>query len=205
MPLSFKITAVAIALLAACGQASAHPHTWVITNNQLVFDDQHRLVAIKEYWIFDVAHTRYLIGDLDMDATGHPTTAALEQLAQDALDGLRGLNYYTAVSANGVRVRNTKPLKAVFKEVDGDRVSLAFELPLQEPVDTTKGDVKVLLSDPTSFMSFEFQKDDPIKIGDDAPVACRVEQAARPESGPTSETAPPPLISISASFTLKCS
>lgn len=61
-----------------------------------------------------------------------------------------------------------------------------------------------MLSDPTPAMSVEFQKTDPIKIGEGALAAYQIEIAAQSDSGPTSESTPPPLVSNSVTFWLRC-
>ena len=51
--------------LAASGlfapSASAHPHSWIDLRSEAVFDDQGRLAALHETWLFDEYYTAFVI------------------------------------------------------------------------------------------------------------------------------------------------
>lgn len=86
MPRRTTVTAVAAvlaAMLATAGPAAAHPHVFIDTGLEVMFDDDGRLAAVQVVWVYDEFYTMLALEDYGMDPefTGTVTEGESAELA----------------------------------------------------------------------------------------------------------------------------
>lgn len=165
-----------IALLATT-PALAHPHVWVVTRAEVVFDEGGRITAVRHVWTFDeMTSSTWLEG---RSPANPPPPEKLAEIASGMKEAMVHYEYYTSLKANGA--------KPAFAEWRGERMTFAdgratlhFELPLKEPAPANRY-VVLTVSDPTFFVDFRTAEDeDAIKLAG-APKGCAL-TVARPKN-----------------------
>lgn len=147
---------LALAVLAAGGQAAAHPHVWVTARAQLAFDGDN-VTAIRHSWTFDPAYSQYATQGLDANGDGKLDAAELADLATANVDGLYEFDFFTKAKANGKALAFTKATDSAMEFRDG-ALTLHFTLPVDPPAPANKA-LAVEILDPTYFVSFLFAPD----------------------------------------------
>jgi len=62
---------LAIALvLAPLAAARAHPHGWIDIRTELLTDDDGRITAIRQAWLFDETYSAFVLDDLEREGPG---------------------------------------------------------------------------------------------------------------------------------------
>jgi len=154
------------------GVASAHPHVFVDASEEIVFDPEGRMTAIRHIWQFDEAFTAFAIQGLDADGDGKLSDEELAPLAQVNVDSLKDYAYFTLLKVGGKHVRVTAPSEYWLDFHDG-RLTLFYTLPLEAP--TAPGLHTTLeVFDPEYFVAFNFVKDKTIHLAD-APANCKAD------------------------------
>lgn len=79
----FRPLATVAAALCLAGPAGAHPHVFIDTGLEIVFDDDGRLAAVQVVWVYDEFYTMMALDDYGMDPgfTGAVTEAERAELA----------------------------------------------------------------------------------------------------------------------------
>ena len=137
-----------LAMLSDSGQA--HPHVWVTTRTELVFDAQGRLTHLRHLWEFDEAYSAFAVMGLDTNGDGQPDAAGLAESARTNLGSLQEFNYFTAVQIDGVTVAFNAPTE-YDQAFTGGRLSLRFLLPLKGPAKPNTLTFKI--EDPSFFVA----------------------------------------------------
>ncbi len=66
--------------------AEAHPHIFIDTGHQLIFDDQGRLAAVRTVWIYDAFYSLLILEDMGLDPDADGTLTAAEAARLDGFD-----------------------------------------------------------------------------------------------------------------------
>lgn len=151
-----RLAAMGMLALAAIGisrEAAAHPHVWVTSRSQFVFDGDN-VAAIRHSWTFDPAYSQYATQGLDINGDGKLDGTELADLAAANVEGLYEFDFFTKVKANGKPVTLSKATDSAMTFKDG-AVVLDFTLPIEPPVPADKA-LAVEIYDPTYFVSFLF-------------------------------------------------
>ena len=166
----------AVPLVAAATEAVAHPHVWVDSHSDIVFDKDGKISAVRHTWTFDEMFSAYAIQGLDENNDGKLSREELQPLAQVNVESLNEYDYFTYLGVVGV-----DEIYGVFTDptdywldYDGKQLTLHFTLPLTEPFDPKKGDTAIEVYDPSFFVDFELSEDDPVMLVD-APRGCAPE------------------------------
>jgi len=173
VPSPFKtvaaLLAVGAAAVAAANDVAAHPHVLVDAKAEIVFDDHQRIAAVRNVWQFDAAFSAFAVQGLDADGDGKFSAAELAPLAQENVEALAEYDYFTYLVA-GERAHAFKPPTDYRDEFDGDRLTLTFTLPLEEPV-AVDDTVKIEIFDPEYFVAITLVDGDGVSL-DGAPPSC---------------------------------
>lgn len=147
---------LALALpLAWTAPAAAHPHAWIDLESRLIFDDAGRLTALELDWLFDEFYTAFIAEEFT--ASGKPASAYLEEVAAENLANLRAYDYFTTVELDGERL----PLGDVTRfetNIVGERLRLAFTVPLVESVEPAGSLLSVAVYDPTYYIEVLYKE-----------------------------------------------
>lgn len=98
--------AAATALLG--GGAQAHPHVWVATKTQVIFENG-ALTGLRYTWMFDEMYTTSAVEGLDKNNDGRLDPAELEELTKVNIEGLKEFEYFTTLSLGGEQVQFADP------------------------------------------------------------------------------------------------
>ncbi|QPC42234.1 DUF1007 family protein [Kaustia mangrovi] len=165
---------LAAGVLIAAEPAHAHPHVWIETHSDVVFDEEGRIAAVNVEWQFDEMYSAVAIEGLDTDGNGRYDPEELQPLAAENISALKEYDYFTYLKANGEQVAYGDVTEFGQFYKDG-YLSLYFTVPLAKPVDPRKADVEYAIYDPTFYIAIEPAPKEPVKMIGAAPASCRYE------------------------------
>ena len=167
------------ALCLAAGPAAAHPHVWVVARATVLFDKDGKITGLRHDWVFDEMYSAFAIQGLGKDGKP-PTSEDLAPLAKTNVDSLADFDYFTFAKEAGRKLAFTAPTDYSLDADAQKIVTLHFTILLKHPVSASKP-FTFQVYDPTYFVAFGFEKNDPITL-------------KRPPSGCSSSVmAPAPL------------
>jgi ABC-type uncharacterized transport system substrate-binding protein len=153
------------------GPAFAHPHVWISGQEQVVFNKQGDIVAIKHNWIFDQMYSAFVTTGLSKNGV-LATRAQLAPLAKTNVDSLAEFSYFTFAKTQGNKVEFGKPYDYWLEELPSKLVALHFTLPLKTPA-SAKMFFTFQVYDPTYFVAFSLRNKNPVQTVN-APQGCSV-------------------------------
>jgi ABC-type uncharacterized transport system substrate-binding protein len=210
-----------ILFLLICGflpasPAGAHPHVWIDSASEIVFDKSGQIVAIRHHWRFDEAFSAFAVQGLDTDRDGKYSRAELDPLAEVNVTSLSEFAFFTFMTVGDVEAEFSAP-ENYWLDLEDGYLTLHFTLPLPQPV---KPDAPVVLEvyDPEYFVAFALPSEDAVRLVG-APNTCSLKvrlarelddtaEAALAEIGPDQRQLPEELKSLTEgldnSATLTC-
>jgi ABC-type uncharacterized transport system substrate-binding protein len=150
--------------------ATAHPHVWVISTSELVFDASGAMTGVRHAWTFDDMFSTYAVQGIQTKAKGVYTREDLADLAETNVTSLKEFAYFTYAKSDGKKAKFKDPVDYWLEHKDG-ALTLHFTLPLEQPVKSKE--LAVDIYDPSYFVDFALAEKDPIKLAG-APAACAV-------------------------------
>jgi len=175
-PRTGRIAAAGLAVAVSAGAAGAHPHVWVDSRSDILFNETGSISGVRHSWTFDELFSAYAIQGLDEDNDGKLTREELQPLAQVNVESLNEFDYFTYLGVIGV-----DEVYGVFRDpvdywldYDGVRLTLNFTLPLAEPFDPAQGETAIEVYDPTFFVDFALAETDTAMLVD-APAGCELQ------------------------------
>lgn len=152
--------------------AEAHPHVFIDAKEDIVFNADGKMIAVRHVWQFDAAFTAFAVQGLDADGDGELSDEELQPLAKVNVESLRDFHYFTRLKVNGQRAPVDEP-KEYWLDFHGGRLTLFYTLPLRTP--TAVGPNTMLeVFDPEYFVAFNFVADHAITLTD-APANCKAQ------------------------------
>ncbi|MEI2415821.1 DUF1007 family protein [Orrella sp. JC864] len=152
---------------------------WIDARATIVFDEQGRMTAIDQYWLFDEMFSVYAMQGQARDKQGNYPPAVLQSMAQDWIQalGVPESHYFTRVTVGGRSLPFGTPRDArVHWDQASSRLALSFVLPLAEPLPPGPLQADVDIYDPTFFVAYAFE-DETVRI---APAQAGCAVAYRP-------------------------
>ncbi len=159
----------AIACLISATPAWAHPHVFVVAKEQLIFTPDGKIGGVRAAWTFDDMYSSFVtqgIGAPDQILTPEQ----MAPLAKTNVESLAEFGYFTVGKVAGKPVEFAAPTDYSLDESNDKLVTLHFTLPLKEPASAAKA-FTLQVYDPTYFVSFDFDKNDPVTL-QGAPAGC---------------------------------
>jgi ABC-type uncharacterized transport system substrate-binding protein len=150
--------AVVLALLTGTAETVlAHPHVWVVTRSEIVFDATGQLVGVRHNWVFDKAYSAFAVTGFDSHKDGKPDPEKLAELAKTNIESLDEFGYFTQAKINGHKAPFTLPSDYALTFTEG-HLTLRFFLPLKAPIRPKVMALQV--DDPSFFVAFNFAEGD---------------------------------------------
>jgi polyphosphate kinase len=143
----------ALALTLAAPAARAHPHVFVDVGIDFVMDGRGRLGALRVTWLFDPLYSVLVLEELGIDPALPPdpqaraTLGALQPEWAAEFGGEGSLFVDGADAALGEAREFTG-------DMDDGRLVIAFERPLEAPLDPRGAAVLAAVYDPTYFVAY---------------------------------------------------
>ncbi len=141
----------AIGLFASI-DAAAHPHVWVDTRSTVLFNDSGAMTGVYHRWTFDEMFSAYASQGLETE-DGELTRESLQPLAQVNVESLHEFDYFTFLDMGQAPAQFVDPVE-YWLEHDGQRLTLHFTLPLDEPLMMDARTVSIEVYDPSFFVDF---------------------------------------------------
>lgn len=155
--------------------AAAHPHAWIDTSEEIVFDAAGRVTAIRQHWLFDEFYTAETV-----KASGHGDNA--EALVRRLLGNLKEWGYFTRVRQNGKSLVLAAPTEHSGR-VEGHRLVMTFVVPLAEPVAVAGAPLSYAVYDPSFYIEMlHAETTEQVRLSG-APAGCRV-RVIQPQPDP---------------------
>lgn len=158
-----------ISLASLVESAAAHPHVWVTARAQVIFDGKGDIEAIRHTWTFDDMYSAFVTQGQGKDGQ-LLSKEELAPLAKSNVESLAEFDYFTYAKAAGQRVEFGEPTDYSLEERQDKLVVLTFTLPLKAPA-SAKRAFSFQVYDPTYFVAFEMEKQDPVRMTG-APKGC---------------------------------
>lgn len=172
MRLSLTKSLAAIALVASLAlPASAHPHVWVTSKAEVVYD-KDQIAAVQHHWTFDEFYTAMAIQGLDTNNDGVYSRKELAELAKVNMEGLKEFDFFTYAKLSGKALVFAPPVDQWLEHKDGI-LTLHFKLPLKQPLEATAKGFQFAVYDPSFFIAFELAKGDAITLAG-GPAGCKI-------------------------------
>jgi ABC-type uncharacterized transport system substrate-binding protein len=163
--------------------ADAHPHVFVETSARIIFDDQGRIVAIRNAWVFDEAYSAFVT--LGMNDSGKLATLdQLRPIATTNIEQLQAFGWFNVAKIEDTLLEFTMPTDYGLMQDAERRLTLWFTLPLKVPV--TSSNLSLQVYDPTYYVAFEIAVKDPVLMTN-APPGCSAD-VIRPNPLDTDDT-----------------
>ena len=159
-------TALGLALMPAAGLA--HPHVFIDTGVEVIFDESGRLAAVQVVWVHDELYTMFALDDygMDPDFTGTVTEAERAELAEiyanwdsDYHGDLRPLLDGTELALGG-------PSRVV-ADVQDARLVIAHRRVFDSPQPLEGRELVLRVYDPTYFIAYTIATDPVVHGRDD--------------------------------------
>lgn len=193
LKLAIRGSALAVLLqMIAASQATAHPHVWITTEVEVLYNQNKAITGFREKWTFDEMYTAFAIQGLDKNKDGKYDRNELQELAKVNVNALKEFQYFTYPKIGKTVIENLAPENFWMEHKDSN-ISLNFTLTLKEPIPYDKiTDFSFAVYDPTFYIELSFARDNPIRL------------IAAPEGCTPKVKAPPPqkvsVQSLSESF-----
>ncbi|MEZ5931269.1 MAG: DUF1007 family protein [Alphaproteobacteria bacterium] len=158
-----------LGLAAFPGLAEAHPHAWIDLESKVLLDDEGRMRALEEVWLFDDYYTVMVADELAQN--DQPTAEYLETIAKRNLANLRDYDYFTVVHFDGKKLPIGDVTRHDTRLVDG-RLRMHFEVPLLEPVDPRAGELILSIYDPTYWIEMLYIEGGGVTFSGQGAEAC---------------------------------
>lgn len=94
------VLALVSALVLVPDPALAHPHVFVDSDLEVVFDAEG-LAGFRQTWTFDEMFSVLILEDHDQEADGALSRDESEAVRQEAFDNTKQWNYFTHIAING--------------------------------------------------------------------------------------------------------
>ena len=184
---ALRCCAAALACAAFGSPALAHPHAWIETRSDVVFDDQGRIAAINVAWDFDQGYSEMAVDGLDQNADGYHSAGELRPLARENLVALKDYDYFIK-ARSGDRPVTYGEVTEYGMIYTGGILKMHFTVPLSEPVDARAAEFVYRIYDPSFYIAIDFAEDSPLALLGNAPEGCIIELRQAPTGAEIEET-----------------
>ena len=108
-----------LGLVFITGAAAAHPHVWIISKSEVIFDGD-KVIAVRNIWAFDEMFSGFTVQGLDKNSDGTYTRETLQPIAEVSIGSIRNRKYYTVVKSRDTSARFDEP-KDYWLEYDKEK------------------------------------------------------------------------------------
>ena len=164
--------AAVASLLGLALPALAHPHVFVTSRTEILYDASGAVKALRHRWSFDEAYSAYMVQGLDKNGDGKLTSDEVAELAKVNMESLPDVGFFTIAKANGKAQEFGTPGEEGLV-YENKVLTLSFTLPLKTPAVANRS-FGIEIGDPTYFVAFEIGEEADAVAARDAPKGCIV-------------------------------
>ena len=157
-----RILFILLLSLIAVAPARAHPHVWVTMKTEILYAPDGTVTDVRHAWSFDDMFSAFATQGLESKEKGKFTRDELAPLAKVNVESLKDYGYFTYATADGKKVELSDPAPGYWLDYADSVLTLNFVLPLKTPVKAKE--LKLEIYDPTIFVDFSWDKDNPVKL-----------------------------------------
>lgn len=158
-------------VLAAAGQAAAHPHVLIDSHAVLEMKDG-KIVSLFMGWKFDPIYGGSLAMDFDENKDGKLDPQEMAALEQESFQATGEYGYFTYPSVAGQVIADIKAQDFKVLLVDNTMV-YSFRLPLPRPVDPRLENFSVSTYEETYYVDIIFPNEKAVVLTGDGAEGCR--------------------------------
>lgn len=149
-------------LLVAPSPSRAHPHIWIDTYVEIVFE-RDRITGLRVYWSFDPFFSSMALTDFDADGNGFLDDDEAAELASVSAETLKDSNYFSHIRLDGelLEIGAVEDFDAHLTE---NTLHYAFTIPMPQPIDPAATSVEISLYDPTYYIEIMPDPVDPLRF-----------------------------------------
>lgn len=150
MQRTFRWLLLVVASGLAGGQVLAHPHSWIDLESIAIIDEENRLVALEQTWLFGNFYSNYVLSEVD--TSDKPALIQyLREVNRQNLVSLREHDYFTVIRANGKKQLLADVDDFETGVIDG-RIYLKITTRLAQPVNVVRMNVEYAVFDPSYYI-----------------------------------------------------
>jgi len=160
--------ALALGTAIVTAPALAHPHIFIDTGLEIVFDDEGRLAAVQVVWVHDEFYSMMAIDDygLDPEFTGTITDEGRRELAEIYSGWVEGYEGDLYPLLGGEALKLTGPLDVTADYREG-RMIIVHRRAFEDRVDLAGAQMVFRVYDPTYYTAYTVAVDPVIRGRDD--------------------------------------
>lgn len=150
----------------------AHPHAWIDVRTTVVLDDERKVTAFEQEWLFDPFYTVFTTED----AVGrsNQTTDSFTNLAGHYLQNLAEYQYFLDVRVDDERMTFGR-VTEFSSEMRESRLWMRFLVPLTRPVDPRSRRIVFRAYDPLYWFEMLHLEGDVISFRGKGAARCRAQ------------------------------
>lgn len=152
--------------------SSAHPHMWVDLKSQIILDDNDKVSAIYQEWLFDDFFSAAMLEEAALHPDG--VESAIKQKVAELMENLKPYNYFTLAKRDGVTLPLIQ-LGGAVAEIRENRVWMRFTVSIESPVDLAAQAFSYAIFDPTYYIEMYHAEGETISFQGNAPDNCGTE------------------------------
>ena len=134
----------------------SHPHVFVSTSVDMVFDDKG-LAGFRIMWLFDDMFSSMIILDFDKNNNKRLEASEIKSIKKGAFSNLSGFDYFTHIKIEGKPFK-VKYVNAFNAKIFNDRLVYEFFVPCHVPALDSFKEVTLAVYDMTFYSSVSLMK-----------------------------------------------
>ena len=165
------VSFVAVLLVLSPVPAKAHPHAWIDVTVTVLLDDDGRVRGLHQTWLFDDFYSAFVMEGAMTIGGGKVSQEALDSLLAENMGNLAEYDYFTEVASGENQLEMAPPINATTQLV-GNRLQMAFEVPLASAITANDIPFNYRIYDPTFYVEMVHAETDDNVTFSDASAPC---------------------------------
>ncbi len=163
MKISKVLVATAAVALLSTGVALAHPHVMVDANLEIVRNGAGEVTELRNVWRFDELFSTTVVMDYDANGNNVLEPEELAEVSKTVTKSISEEDFFTEVRLGKDTVEFVPPAEIMVDYVDG-QILMLFAVTFAKPVDTSSGQFRVSIADPTYYVAFELAGEAAVQV-----------------------------------------
>lgn len=165
--------------LLICGlyaqSVAAHPHSWIDMKADMILDEQGRLTAIRQHWVFDTYFSTVTLADA-INEHGDKETG-LVKMADQMIHNLTRLRYFSVLTIDGTEIELPRPssyrlTENTLKEPSILELEMHFEI--SQPTVIRDKNLTWSVFDPTYYIAMNYWTVENVSIKGNPGAHCQL-------------------------------